>query len=564
MPPDVMWRGCHSRYGACRTQVAGGVSGSIRRARVAVVNRRAAHVESRVVRRRLGVLALIVVHVGLRLAVWARPVRQLDDLVLPDDAWLSLHLARSIAHGLGPRYGLAPTNGFQPLYVFLMAPVFAWTGGDPLVPVKAALLLLIAADALAMVLTLRFARRLGCSDASLFLAGLVWALGSFSLTMSLDGLETSLAAAAIAATLLQWQRVREAGADARRWLALGVLVGLAYLARIDALLVVPALAVPLAFDPAGRAGGVRAWALAAGAALLVALPWLAFSAHWTHTLLPVSGRALRYMNLSNVNHAPTWSNLYAPMLARGVREVVRQLGLPIGLAALLALATQLASRGDARPLARLRALAPLAAFAALLFAAYTLVVFGPWYFARYFYPMLIPAALAVALTADALLRASGPRRRAVAWALAVVVVGVSAADPRTRALLTPGEPGAWGYRRIGVWARDHFPAGAVLGGSQTGALGYFADRQTVVNLDGVVNRDALEAMRAKRMLPYIRATGIQYLVWQDDIAMIARETRGDASASITDLGAVPGITTRGWPWHVYLVDATAGRAAQRP
>ena len=52
-------------------------------------------------RRRLVFLTLLALHVGLRLAVWLRPVRELDDLVLPDDAYLSLHLARSIAHGLG-------------------------------------------------------------------------------------------------------------------------------------------------------------------------------------------------------------------------------------------------------------------------------------------------------------------------------------------------------------------------------------------------------------------------------------------------------------------------------
>src|SRR5206468_10306755 len=124
---------------------------------------------------------------GLRLVVWLRPLRELDDLVLPDDAYLSLHLARSIGHGLGPLYGLAPTNGFQPLLVFLMAPVFAFTPHDLATPVRVALLLLIAADALAMLLTLRLARRLGCSWGAVTLAGSMWALSAYAMRNALNG-----------------------------------------------------------------------------------------------------------------------------------------------------------------------------------------------------------------------------------------------------------------------------------------------------------------------------------------------------------------------------------------
>ncbi|MEK7250053.1 MAG: hypothetical protein AAB209_06475, partial [Bacteroidota bacterium] len=68
------------------------------------------------------VWALLAINVCIRCIVAARPLEYLDGLTIPDDAYLSLTIARNIAKGLGPLYGFEYTNGFQPLYVFLMVP----------------------------------------------------------------------------------------------------------------------------------------------------------------------------------------------------------------------------------------------------------------------------------------------------------------------------------------------------------------------------------------------------------------------------------------------------------
>jgi hypothetical protein len=299
---------------------------------------------------------------------------------------------------------------------------------------------------------------------------------------------------------------------------------------------------------------LRGAAVAAAAALVVALPWLVYSWHWTHDLFPVSGRALRYMNLSNVNHSADWANTYLPMLVRAARALGRNLGFAWGVAVALALLGVARGAPAQRLATRLEAVLPLVAFGGLLVASYAFVVFGPWYFARYFYPLLIPTVLAVSLCADELLLTLGAVRRAGVVALAVLAIVGSVADPRFRALIAPGPPAPEGYMRIGEWARDHFPTGTIIGGAQSGALGYFADRQTVVNLDGVVNRDCYEAMRRGRMLDYVRHAGVRYLVWQDDIEFIGRETRDYDPRALTPLGLIPGIDTAGWPWRLYRVE----------
>jgi hypothetical protein len=275
---------------------------------------------------------------------------------------------------------------------------------------------------------------------------------------------------------------------------------------------------------------------------------------------------VRYLQLSAVNHAPTWANTYAVMFQRAARALARNAGLPAAFAVLLALAAVVVSRGVARAriARRLRPLLPLAAYAVLLVAAYTLVVFGPWYYGRYFYPLLIPTVLAVAVIADELLRSLGTRRALGLVAVALLVVAGSLADPKWRATLTPGAPRPWGYLRIGEWAAAHVPPGTILGSSQTGSLGYFADRLTVVNLDGVVNREAQEAMRRRDLLGYIRRAGIRELLWQDDIGMIQRESRGGDPRAISYVGDAAGVETEGLPWGIYRVAPDSAAAVDSP
>jgi hypothetical protein len=70
------------------------------------------------------------------------------------------------------------------------------------------------------------------------------------------------------------------------------------------------------------------------------------------------------------------------------------------------------------------------------------------------------------------------------------------------------------YMNIGRWAEEHLPAGTVVGAKETGALAYYAKDLVVVNLDGVVNYDAYEALKAHRLVEYARDVNMKYvIVW---------------------------------------------------
>jgi hypothetical protein len=494
-------------------------------------------------------------------ALQFRPIGFLDDLAIPDDAYLSLTIARNIARGLGPLYGLAPTNGFQPLYVFLMVPVYSLLPGDPGMPIHAALVLLALFDTAALYQLFRLVARRSAWRGTPLLVGLSWLLCPYAILTTLNALETMIAFCFLCALFLALDRFDdELGAPARvsAGFGIGVLLGVGALARIDSLLVAPVVAAVYAARarrarlPAPRllqAGG----ATAAGA-LLAMSPWLAYSWRWTRDLLPVSGRALRYISLSSVGHRPTLAAFYAPMLARATAVVARKqvlfLALIVALAAALAL-LRVSGRAVAR---RIAPVLPAMAFGALLFAAYAFVVFGPWHFPRYLFPLTLPVLLLFAALIDLAAAALPRARSALAVAIALLVVAGSAAQPAFRRLLAPRFDGTWGYRRIGLWARDHFAPGSIVGGSQTGALGYFADRLVVVNLDGVVNRACYDAMRRGRMLDYVRSTGVRDLVWQDDIELLNRESPRTRPAAVARVGKIEGFETWGASWYLYRIE----------
>ena len=81
------------------------------------------------------------------------------------------------------------------------------------------------------------------------------------------------------------------------------------------------------------------------------------------------------------------------------------------------------------------------------------------------------------------------------------------------------------------WLDANTPKDARIGAPNAGILGYYSNR-TVVNLDGVVNADALDAIQAGRPGQYVRDTRIEYLVDLPGALALAGVHRYTAIATI--------------------------------
>jgi hypothetical protein len=192
---------------------------------------------------------LVAIGLGLRLAiVWSGLA---DRELITDDAYYYFTIARNLAAGLGSTFdGLAPTNGYHPLFLLLVTPLFALARAahlGPWVPVHLAASACGLLDVLAALLLHRLVRACGAPRGAQWAAGL-WLFSPWSLLIGLRGVENTLTLVILAAYLLLAARWLAAGPPPpRRAAALGALVGLATLARTDnALLLSLTLAAQLA------------------------------------------------------------------------------------------------------------------------------------------------------------------------------------------------------------------------------------------------------------------------------------------------------------------------------
>ena len=108
---------------------------------------------------------------------------------------------------------------------------------------------------------------------------------------------------------------------------------------------------------------------------------------------------------------------------------------------------------------------------------------------------------------------------------------------------------------LGLWARETFEDGTTVGCAQSGGLGYFAENLTVINLDGVVNKECFESMRENRHFDYIRETGVEYIIgWSNRKWFIDLTSESFDHADLVSMGKIEGFRSWGQEWEVYRVN----------
>jgi hypothetical protein len=479
------------------------------------------------------ILAFAALAAALRVALVLRPIEAVDRLFVPDDTYYTLTISRSLAEGRGPTAdGSTATSGFQPLLGFLQVPVH-WVIDSLDAVLRVNLLLLVVADVVVVLALAWLAWRLAGPVAGVLAAGL-WAVSPVGVSMAVGGLETSLAMAVGLALVVAWivadGRVEPEG-RARWWVVVGVLAGLAPLARIDLLALVGLLALIQVVR-----GPARSLRIVAPVAAAVVAPWWLYCLATLGTPVPTSGAAVHDLapfdpysrevlglEAGAVAGGPfgVWDDLRARIIDRWVLGQVLFVVL-VGLG--LAVAVWWWRRSD-------RAFGLGAALPG--FAVVLLVFYGwfgvSWYFTRYLAPVAAVATLVLSVVLARLWAASRSapgRARAFARAGllglgAVVVVGtVNAvrtdlhwlqADERGVAVEGPATFDATtGFRASALAILHTIPRGTVVGGWQSGALGYYGGTdRTVVNLDGAVNPD-VAGLEPAELAAYLRDRRIEW------------------------------------------------------
>jgi hypothetical protein len=430
-----------------------------------------------------------------------------------DDAFYYFQIARNVARGAGFTFdGLHATNGFHPLWLLSLVPVFRAFPGD-VAPLRAVLVLegaLVAASAVTVfrVLAPRLGRGPACATALLLLAQ------PGALRILRGGMEGALALFLLSRVWAQWLAVCDDAGALRRWWWLGGWCALFMLARLEGAVAVAVLALLAA--PMLRQDPRRGMALVLPAAVAAAV-YLAWT-QWAFGLWgPVSALVKSHVGGEAWIRQTGWQRValffYLPWgIDPHIRAVLEAVSITHPVVAPII--------GTVVPLALVAAVVwqrrrwlPRLQGTGALFVLVTVVIMMAidkagvrlmvdWYRA--------PSLLGLAVLGGLLLAG---RIRLARVALAVLAVVCLARIPQPLWYVRYSPSAHPLGLQAAQWLRPHVAGGAVAASWNAGLIGYFTGNG-VVNLDGLVNDGVFlrDVVRGRDLAGYLERERVRFLV----------------------------------------------------
>lgn len=447
---------------------------------------------------------------------------------VPDDTGYFYKIAWNVVNGKGLTFdGINPTNGFQPLWLYMLLPL-AWLMREatPEAYFRAALVYEMLIVFAAAWFVFRAVRQVE----SVLVAALSTSIFLYlSRYHFVNGMETGVLMLCLAGLLDYSLRSQVFYRnDPRTAFGFGVIAGLLLLARLDTVFLVGisyifllmrslwAWRVGLAVAPL-----LKDVALSMVGLIIVTLPYFIYNKLAFGALMPISGQLknsfpyvvqpefglarFRAVDLGAVAAAGAFC-LGSPWLLRHTKDLSVQYRYFIAAVMVSAAATILHYINTA------------------LFMKWA--VFG-WHFALYHFTYgLVLVALIIPL-----FRWLAARNTlyAIAGALALMLLVAFRVTPKRELLSNLGlinlaaqaPTPSWhaiSYEAA-LWARQNTPSNAIFAMKDAGIFGLFSQR-TVINLDGLVNtKEYQEALRQKRLNQYLAEKNVEYLVqhamWDD-------------------------------------------------
>ncbi len=484
-----------------------------------------------------------------------------------DDGFYYFQVARNLASGHGFTFdGLNPTNGFHPLWLFLITPIFVFAQIDLLLPLRVLVIFSALLSGGTAILLYRLLRGF-VSEYVAALAGLAWLIIPRIHDMNLhSGVEAGVNAFCILLfwnTAINFPKANQREQILRRLVTVGLLGALAVFARLDNIFLIALGGLWLwlkLWNPPKQKKSKRTdpwpWRLSTGMAfaapiailLLIYVTWnqLGFG-----TPTPISGQVkVWWGTLRNtvygfpVRHAAaflgqfvtddpelgSWSLLTGPIYA-GAESLLAGLGQGVTLAArriaLLAIGVVLAASAGALIWAERKFLSAAARRLGLLpfflgcvaqISYYKLggsVAQQPWYWvAENIFPLLT-----VGLLLDSLFRLVS--RALPSWSaeyshaaglIVIAALSFSFLSFIVSAIRAPGDGSNHFYLHRPAWLEAHTEEGARIAITGAGNLAYFINGRTIVNMDGLMNSvDYLDAMKAGEGAQFLADLGVDYV-----------------------------------------------------
>ncbi len=494
--------------------------------------------------------------VAFALASYRVVTSDLDVLLkmVPDDAFYYLQIARNLAaSGRSTFDGVAPTNGYHPLWMAILT-VVAAVVDDKTTLLRCAVALSLTLHATVACLVALAIRRL-VDDAWGALAAVCWLVNPLAFAIAITATEAEVYAVMAVAVLLAHLALatrldRRELPPLSQFLRYGGSLGLLCLARTEGGIIAVVAVVWLAAVVFSKTGGFSTGmyrVVACGAALVLTIaPWWLFSLSQVGTIVQDSG-AMKMLWATDV--FPTAisrvQNVADTFWFFGRRTLALMTVWNYSVATFLVAAATLAIAPMMVMIRLGRSIQGHAVRAIGVVMVALTVVYGLAFVERQIWWLTLPCLSTVMLMVIAFptwLRSQARGHALEAAARVGVALLVLALFVRWH--LKGHTPYPWqpDVRRSQLAIETVVPATGRIGCFNAGIPAFFGSGR-VVGLDGLVNHDARLAWRNRRLDEFIARAGISYIA--DEERIITKAQRfASTPLMLSELSSYP---LRGWP-----------------
>jgi hypothetical protein len=454
-------------------------------------------------------IGVLIIAAALRLWVSWQPVETLVTKNLPDDAFYYFVLSHnSVSTGSVSTDGINPTNGFHPLWLITIMPIFGWASLGEDLPIHLTLTLASFIDLASIWLIARLAAGLTQRWEAGLLAAWLYAINPVVILQATNGLETALGIFTLLLFLVVYKKWLTSKSPLVYSALVGILAGSMILARSDSFFVLGISFVAVLWSQRNALWLKKTFVAGLGA-LGAVTPWLIWSGLTVGGLIQESGLAVPYVLHERVP-GMDWQFFMRESWYQLSNAQVWQLGTFTGMpliigAALWALVfialVRVWSKLKNRDLKLIIVTLLGSALAQILFHAVVRWYPRPWYF--------VTSALAFALCFAIVAQKYFDRPRVIVFVTTLISVYFVSSG------LTSWRLGFYPLQKemlaASNWLASNVPPDSTVGSFNAGIYSYYSGLR-VVNLDGVVNHRAYEALQDRQLFPYMESERVDYLV----------------------------------------------------
>jgi hypothetical protein len=432
-----------------------------------------------------------------------------------DDTFYGFSISKNIAHGNDMSFdGKDPSNGFQPLWLFVIAPFFLLTDNVYL-SINLILTFATIIDILTLFLIFKFTK-LFFDDKIALVAAALYGLNPLIIFQTLSGIDVILSVFFVMLTMFFYLKNKD-NLNLKNNIMLGIFLGLSILTRMDNIFLFAVIILHILFKNYKNKlkDAFKKCILITLIAFIINLPWLLWNFLTFGTILPSSGIA-RY----ELNHGigPFFDynlksnlELMSENLYRSLGIIYHQLGvvnfdfnsitvlLPIFLTIILLFSISIKN---------IKKLNIFLTYGAFIFIFYGFYFLGVQI--RYFTPFIPAFLILLVLGLQSMSNKISKNKNifyiiSLALLAIIIINGIQQWNDGYFKWQTP-------LYQDALWLKENTKSDEISASFNTGILSFFSERR-VINLDGVVNSEAIAAIKNKSVVDYMKKKNVS--TWVD-------------------------------------------------